>query len=93
MKQIQKGNLDVQLDELRHDEFGYLTRTFNTMAQRQQHLIKNIYEQDLRVATTELKFLQSQINPHFLYNTLDSIHWTAQNYDAGEISDKVLNLS
>jgi two-component system sensor histidine kinase YesM len=63
------------------------------MAAKQQYLIENIYEQNLRVAKTELKFLQSQINPHFLYNTLDSNYWMAKNYDADEISEMVLNLS
>ncbi|WP_409341688.1 sensor histidine kinase [Paenibacillus sp. MBLB4367] len=93
MKQIRLGNLNAKLAEGRNDEFGFLTRSFNEMAREQKHLIKNIYEQQLMRVQTELHFLQSQINPHFLYNTLDAIYWTAKNYAAHEISDMVFNLS
>ncbi|MFD0714485.1 sensor histidine kinase [Paenibacillus sp. GCM10027626] len=93
MKSVGSGNFNVRLENDRTDEIGHLTHAFNKMVEEQKNLIKNHYEQQLRLANTELKFLQSQINPHFLYNTLDSIYWTAINYDVLEISEMVLNLS
>ncbi|MGG6310382.1 sensor histidine kinase [Paenibacillus macerans] len=93
MKRLSGGELNIHVNTNRQDEFGFLIQSFNRMAMVQKHLIEDHYEQQLRLKTTELRFLQSQINPHFLYNTLDSIYWMAKNYDAEEISEMVMNLS
>ncbi|MBD0382971.1 cache domain-containing sensor histidine kinase [Paenibacillus sedimenti] len=93
MKQLRTGNFSIQLADTRVDELGYVIESFNRMAENQKILIRDHYEKQLLLSKMELKFLQSQINPHFLYNTLDSIYWTAKNYEADEISEMVLNLS
>ncbi|MGO4544151.1 sensor histidine kinase [Paenibacillus sp. 2TAB23] len=93
MKQVRIGQLNTNLPHKREDEFGYLMQSFNEMALEQKHLIKNNYEQQLLRLKAELRVMQSQINPHFLYNTLDSIYSMAENYEAEEITEMVLNLS
>ncbi|MDF2835895.1 MAG: signal transduction histidine kinase [Paenibacillus sp.] len=93
MKQVRIGQLDTNLHHKREDEFGYLMQSFNEMALDQKHLIKHNYEQQLLRLKAELRAMQSQINPHFLYNTLDSIYSMAENYEAEEITEMVLNLS
>lgn len=93
MKQVRLGRLDTNLPNKREDEFGYLMNAFNDMALDQKHLIENIYEQQLLRLKAELRVLQSQINPHFLYNTLDTIYSMAENYEAEEITEMALNLS
>nr|WP_275582980.1 sensor histidine kinase [Gracilibacillus alcaliphilus] len=93
MTKVRQGDLDTQIDFQRKDEFGQLMKSFNHMVDDQRYYIENIYEKQLRLTKAELKFLQSQMNPHFLYNTLDSIYWMSKNYDADEISDMILSLS
>ena len=79
MKRVQKGDFSAEEIEVYSDnEIGSLTRSFNVMTHKIQDLMaQNIQEQEQK-RKIELKALQSQINPHFLYNTLDSIIWMAE---------------
>ncbi len=73
----------------REDEIGILYQSYNRMIFKIQQLIKEVYESDIKKREAEYKALKSQISPHFLYNTLDSIHWLAMRYKAREISTMV----
>ena len=79
MKKVQTGEFPtIDLEVSSENEIGSLTKSFNVMTHRIQELMaQNIHEQEQK-RKSELKALQSQINPHFLYNTLDSIIWMAE---------------
>jgi len=66
---VEAGNLTVNINNNRNDEFTYLYKQFNSMTYRLNHLITEVYEQKFRAQRAELKHLQSQVNPHFLYNS------------------------
>lgn len=93
MRQIRIGKMDTQISHQRTDEFGYVMDSFNHMAMEQRHLIEDVYEKQIMLIKTEMKLLQSQINPHFLYNTLDSIYSEAILNQADDIGEMVMNLS
>lgn len=67
-RQVEEGNLVTIEVETRRDEFSYLFLRFNNMVSRLEVLIHEVFERDVRNQLSELKSLQSQINPHFLYN-------------------------
>lgn len=79
MALVQEGNFQVGNVEVEsNNEIGSLTETFHTMTCRIQELMDEIISEQEAKRKSELKALQSQINPHFLYNTLDSIIWMAE---------------
>jgi len=78
MEQAEKGNLDVSLDFESKDEIGKLSKRFNNMINKIKALMSQVVKEQEDKRKTELKALQAQINPHFLYNTLDSIIWMAE---------------
>ncbi|WP_163101948.1 sensor histidine kinase [Peribacillus alkalitolerans] len=81
MKQAQKGKFeqsDFKEDTYPNDEVGQLHENFQIMINKTNELIKENYQKQLVIKETEYKALQAQINPHFLYNTLDSINWMAK---------------
>lgn len=79
MKQVEKGNFpQIDLTKMPENELGSLSRSYNIMTEEIQQLMdQNIAEQQEK-RKSEMKALQAQINPHFLYNTLDSIVWMAE---------------
>ncbi|OQY34385.1 MAG: hypothetical protein B6241_05215 [Spirochaetaceae bacterium 4572_59] len=73
MKKMEKGNLDFRLKETNGDEFDILIHGFNDMAHQIQDLMESRLEREKALHTAERHALQSQINPHFLYNTLNTV--------------------
>ncbi|NOU62592.1 HAMP domain-containing protein [Paenibacillus sp. LMG 31461] len=93
MKQVSIGNLNAFVQHQRQDELGYVMNTFNTMVTTQKQLIEDGYEKELHLAKSQFRLLQSQINPHFLYNTLDCIYTVSEEHDVHEVSEMVMNLA
>lgn len=81
MKQVQRGKfekLELKEEVYLDNEVGQLHKNFQTMINEMDVLIQENYKKQLMIQETEYKALQAQINPHFLYNTLDSINWMAK---------------
>lgn len=74
-------------------EITELNKTYNQMIEHINELIKLVYEKELLQSRTELKALQSQINPHFLFNTLDALYWSLQENGEDELAEQVVSLS
>lgn len=92
---VAKGDFDAHVEIRRGDEFGKLGETFNRMLEQINHLFDQERADEKRKAELEYQILEAQINPHFLYNTLDSIKWLAvmQGVDnIGEMSTALINL-
>ncbi|MDT8715526.1 sensor histidine kinase [Clostridium sp. 19966] len=93
MKRVEKGDSYKEAKVEREDEIGYLFRSFNNMAKRIDYLLNSIYKEKITRKDAEIKALQAQINPHFLFNTLENINWMAQLNGVPEISNTVTALS
>lgn len=93
MKRFEEEKWDVRISVDSKDEIGILQVNFNRMTDNIKRLIMEKYEEEVRKKNAELKALQAQINPHFLYNTLDMIHWLAMKHKAQDISYLVGGLA
>lgn len=74
-------------------EINELNRTYNQMVDNIEQLIRVVYEKELLQSRTELKALQAQINPHFLYNTLEALYWSLMEKEEEELARYVIAMS
>ena len=93
LKSVRNDNINIKMPVKYNDEFGELAVSFNRMTDRIHELIESVYKAQIMEKESELKALESQINPHFLYNTLSTISWMARKVDAKNIDDLTFQLS
>lgn len=93
MKMVEEGQLDVSSNISGAEEIMHLSNAFNLMIARIKQLMDQIVLEQESKRKSELNALQAQINPHFLYNTLDSIVWMAENGKSQEVIGMVTALA
>ncbi len=91
--QVKQGNFQESVPVESTDEIGELTQHYNEMIASINQLLNQVYALEIEEKIAELKALQAQINPHFLYNTLDNIYWKAAAGDNKGVQDMVLAMS
>lgn len=91
--QVAKGNLDVRSEVKGGVEVSMLSDSLNTMIDKINELLDQVTKEQVRLRKAEFEVLQSQINPHFLYNTLDAITWLAESGEQKKVVSMVGSLS
>lgn len=92
-KQIAEGNFSTRVTLKTKDEIAILADSVNDMSEHLEELVRKIKEDERKMRYTELRLLQEQINPHFLYNTLDTIVWLVEGNDSQKAVNMVVSLS
>lgn len=91
--EIRQGNYEVQIEVDSDDELGQLSESFNVMS---RHLIDNterLIQRERELSDSNIKMMQAQLNPHFLYNTLDTMKWMAKENGMPELVSMASNLA
>lgn len=93
MVKAERGQFDATVEDSSFDEVGNLTRSFNTMLRSIDELIRENYILQLKETESQMMALQAQINPHFLYNTLNVMRSISNHYEATDVSRMIEVLS
>ncbi len=86
MQKVKKGNLDTRVELEREDEFGQLAETFNIMTDDLKKYMEQQVRQQKELNEVQIAMMQAQLNPHFLYNTLDTMKWIAKENGVQEVA-------
>ncbi len=89
MKKAEEGDFKLYFGYKGNDEIGDLCAGFNTMIDKIDQLLGQVYQEQRNKRKAEIEALQSHIRPHFLYNTLDTIHWMSKKYNANDVIETV----
>ncbi len=92
MQQAQSGDFNVSVSVDRTDEIGLLMKKYNTMLSRIDQLLTQVQQENELKRSAEIQALHSQINPHFLYNTLNSIRWMAKTNNVAMVNRMIISL-
>ncbi|TBL73939.1 sensor histidine kinase [Paenibacillus thalictri] len=93
IKRVRDGNMDAKVHLGTQEEFGQLSESFNEMTEEIKALIAKVREDEKQIREAELRALQSQIKPHILYNTLDTIYWMTKTKEYDEIGEMTTVLA
>lgn len=93
IRKFSKGDFNQKIEVNTEDEIGEVANCFNKMVEDIKTLIEENYVITLKEKESELSALQAQINPHFLYNTLDTFYWKASEDGNEELADNIIALS
>ncbi len=93
MRRMREGDMATRVKVDTNDELAYIGQSFNSMAEDLERLIREVYERQLNEREAELTALQTQLNPHFLHNTLDTIYWKLYLQDDRDTARLVVSLS
>lgn len=93
MKDVQSGTLDIPETDFGRDEIGTLFQSFHYMTGEVKRLLDEQYRSGKAIKAEQLNALRAQINPHFLYNILDMINWTALDNNTPRIAEMVQSLA
>ncbi|MEH7333049.1 sensor histidine kinase [Neobacillus drentensis] len=93
MQEASAGSLTMNPSVTTVNEIKELNSTYNQLVKETNHLIKMVYQKEITRSRSELKALQAQINPHFLFNTLDALKWTLEDKDEEELAEFVVAMS